>query len=132
LKALSVFIPSVKKLCKQLCGGTKLHTELEDYWIAFGSSDECVYCYQVCEEIDTDVKPLGHAFHLKNTFKISSRTSHTTRRVFVTNSHFLIVFGQQSWLIAGITRNPLTLLCYKNTECISVKAGGAVRRDDDL
>ena len=67
-----------------------MHMELEDYWSAFGSSDECIYCCQLREEIDTDVKPLRHGVHMKNTFKISFRTSHTTRRVFVTNSHFLI------------------------------------------
>jgi len=76
-----------------------LHTELEDYWSAFGSSDECIYCCQLREEIDTDVTSLRNAVHLRNTFKISSRT-HTQHGefslqipislLFLDNSHGLL------------------------------------------
>jgi len=59
-----------------------LHTELEDYWSAFGSTGECIYCCQLREEIDTDVRPLRHGVHLKNTFKISSCTTHTQHGEF--------------------------------------------------
>jgi hypothetical protein len=39
--------------------------ELEDYWSAFGCCEESIYCCRLREKIDTDVKPLRHAVHLK-------------------------------------------------------------------
>ena len=48
-----------------------MHTELEDYYSAFGSSEERIYCCRLREEIDTDLKPFRHAVHLKIQLKVS-------------------------------------------------------------